>query len=665
MSLIRSRRSAELLRDLKPLIIAFGLMIVGQLDATAQVIINQWNFNDYTQTVPVSNAPPPVLATPGPSAPSPLPSIGPLTGVATLVSLAPYPTSGADFFESGGSDPGSPDPIDPINNPTATFVWRTFGYPAQSTGSGTAGVRFASNTAGKNNLFFSFDLRALSRASKWYQPQYTLDGTNFVNYGGPLEAVTSNNFANFSTLSFANVPGAATANFGVRIVSIFAPGTGSYATNSGFYGPAGTSGSQFNAATAQIDMVTFAEANTWTSATSGNLETAANWNTGAPVSGVLSSNLYFGSTASSSVTVTNNTAGFRAQSISFPAGATTSYTIAGSSSNSIRIGTDASGLRGLISIINASSRTQTISAPLFIDRGQTWDVGSAAGGSLVVNGSITFGGPQSTDGLTLTGQNDTTINGAITAFVFGTTITKTGAGTLTLGAASPSSFGVTVSQGTLRVTNSGGATATGTAGVTIAAGTKLTGAQNFTAGTRGFVGGDTTISGTVQPGTTTTTTSGGQVNFTGASQAVTFGSGSKYTWNLADLTNAAGNAGIGYDQVLVENGAGLNLTSGVVELAFSGTTTPTQSNSFWQSLRTWTILQITGINPNATLFNGVPGGISNAGAFASAGTFTLSNGVNGNVVLLFTPVPEPMFALGVGLAIVGLVVRATRRRRSR
>src|SRR5690242_21499757 len=122
----------------------------------------------------------------------------------------------------------------------------------------------------------------------------------------------------------------------------------------------------------------------------------------------------------------------------------------------------------------------------------------------------------------------------------------------------------------------------------VAAGATLAGAQGAPAGTRGFINGPVTIFGAVQPGTTATSTSAGQINFNGPSQTVTFNAGSKYTWDLAALTDATNQAGIGYDQIGSQNGPGLNLTNGVVELAFNGTTTPT-ANSFWQSPHQWTI----------------------------------------------------------------------------
>src|SRR5262249_43511291 len=159
-----------------------------------------------------------------------------------------------------------------------------------------------------------------------------------------------------------------------------------------------------------------------------------------------------------------------------------------------------------------------------------------------------------------------------------------------------------------------------------------------------------------------TSTSAGQINFNGPSQTVTFNAGSKYTWDLAALTDATNQAGIGYDQIGTQNGPGLNLTNGVVELAFSGATTPTTANPFWLLSHQWTILQVGG-SVNTSQF----GGISNANVFSSVGTFSLSLvGATGNVTLSFAPVitPEPTFILSVGMAGLGLLWRFRRRSQS-
>lgn len=119
-----------------------------------------------------------------------------------------------------------------IGGTTATFAtgngggrgWNTATYPAQSTGSATAGTEFLASTAGYNNIIVSWDHRASGTASRWSQLQYTTNGTNWNvfddNDGGlsPHDAFYPFTF-NLSSIPAAND----NPNFGIRIVSIFSP----------------------------------------------------------------------------------------------------------------------------------------------------------------------------------------------------------------------------------------------------------------------------------------------------------------------------------------------------------------------------------------------------------------------------------------------------------
>jgi autotransporter-associated beta strand protein len=595
--------------------------------APAQTVFTRWNFNNYTQS-----------ATSPPIQP---PNYGTGTGTASLVGG----TNGA-FFEIGGTtDPGSPDPNDPPTNQSR--AWQVSNYPAQGAGSGTGGVQFLTSTVGRNNLLYTMDFRANNTASRWYQVQYTVDGSTWQNLRDPFEVAIGTGFANSTSFSFAGVAGTADADFGVRVVSVFAPGTSGYIGVVGGYSPA---------ALTFFDMVTFAEGKAWTSAAGGSLNdgtSGANWSDGAvPASGTISSNWFFPGLASANVTATNNVVGFRAQSIAFT-GASTAYTLAG---DTLSIGPDGNGVGGLTTIINTSSRAQTFAAPLFVERRQTWDAGSTAGGSLVMNGAVTL-----LQGLNVTGANNTLINGAITGL--GVPLSKSGTGELVLAGNNTGISSIAVNQGTLRVNNPSGGSANGGGPVTVAAGARLAGAQGMAAGTRGFIGeGTVMINGIVQPGTTATSTSAGQINFTGAVQGVTFNAGSRYVWDLAALADNAtlGAAGVSFDQIRVENGAGMSLSNGAVELAFSGATTPNLANSFWQSGRTWTILQVTGSANTGQQFSG----ITNAAAFASVGTFTLGTAAGGSITLNYTPIPEPALILAYALGGGGLLYRLRRRFRS-
>jgi hypothetical protein len=104
--------------------------------------------------------------------------------------------------------------------------WNTSAYPAQGTGSGTAGVSFFVDTTGYQDITLSYFHRASGTASRWAQIDYTLDGgatwvTNHWNNSGlltPHDTFYSNNVSFISVTGANNNP-----NFGIRIVSIFSP----------------------------------------------------------------------------------------------------------------------------------------------------------------------------------------------------------------------------------------------------------------------------------------------------------------------------------------------------------------------------------------------------------------------------------------------------------
>lgn len=225
----------------------------------------------------------------------------------------------------------------------------------------------------------------------------------------------------------------------------------------------------------------------------------------------------------------------------------------------------------------------------------------------------------------------------------------TAANTYTLG----TTVGGAVGTSTLRVTNTAGS-GTGTGAVAIGANGVLAGGLNqATSNTAGRVGGNVTVAGAVRPGDLAAGQAG-QLHFTGTTQSVAFNAGGKYSWSLVALTDTAGQAGIGFDQLVVTDGDGLSLASGTVRLLFTAGTTPSTSTAFWQSAHSWTILSI----PSAA--NGVNASqfasIENASDFASVGSFTLNTGLNGSIVLNFAlaPVPEPGHILLIAGGVLGL-----------
>jgi hypothetical protein len=156
---------------------------------------------------------------------SQLPSEG--AGTASLVGTTATFASGV-----GSSDPAATD----------NTGWNTTGYAAASVGDKTKGVQFLVNTTGYTDVVFGYDLRHSNTSSKWEQVQYTVNGTTFMDFT-QFSVSVGDAWANGRTVDFTGVAGVANnANFGVRVLSTFAPSTTSYAasTSTSNYGTAGT-----------------------------------------------------------------------------------------------------------------------------------------------------------------------------------------------------------------------------------------------------------------------------------------------------------------------------------------------------------------------------------------------------------------------------------------
>jgi len=125
-----------------------------------------------------------------------------------------------------------------------TSALNTAGYAAQGTGNLTQGVQFNIDTTGYVDLVLSFAQRNSATASAWTELQYTVDGgTTWVmaqDFQMPTAQVTT--FVSGLTYDFSAVSQADNNPlFGVRMLSMFAPGTSAYQQTSGSsYGTAGT-----------------------------------------------------------------------------------------------------------------------------------------------------------------------------------------------------------------------------------------------------------------------------------------------------------------------------------------------------------------------------------------------------------------------------------------
>lgn len=202
---------------MRSLLIAVAASAVVSSVATAD-IVTQWNFND--------------------NQPSTGGTLTPSTGTGTASAVGAVTTS----FVSGS---GSSDPAAAGDND----AWSTATYAAQGTGSGTRGVRFDVSTVGYSSISISFDQRNSNTGSQWWAFEYSLDGSTF-NAFGAYQINAGSAWFNGITFDLSSVAGADNnALFAIRMVAIFAPGSGGY-TASNPTSNYGTSG------TARFDMVT-------------------------------------------------------------------------------------------------------------------------------------------------------------------------------------------------------------------------------------------------------------------------------------------------------------------------------------------------------------------------------------------------------------------------
>lgn len=177
----------------------------------AQTTITRWNFN--------SN-PADASATTGSSTPS--------TGSGTLTTIGGL----SQTFASGTSGTGSSDPATTDNTGYNLSTW-----PAQGTGSKTAGISFNAATTGYEDIQVTFDLRHSNTGPSDLQFQYCTD----VTAGVPVwvdfatNAATVGDAWNARSYDLSAIPALDNnANAGFRVVAMFGPSTSTYRpTNSG------------------------------------------------------------------------------------------------------------------------------------------------------------------------------------------------------------------------------------------------------------------------------------------------------------------------------------------------------------------------------------------------------------------------------------------------
>ena len=191
--------------------------------ANAQTTITEWNFDNETL----------------------VPSYGPGTAETT------GETSSA--FASG--DPNG-------------RAWNTASYPPQGTGSGTAGVQFSVSTTGFNNISLSWTNRMSNTAANRIRLQYTINGTDWINFTASEENASNTRdgnevgfdngtyIADTGTVWFSRSADLSTITgvnnnplFALRLVTEFVDGS--------VYGAATTTSSYGTSGTVRFDNVIF------------------------------------------------------------------------------------------------------------------------------------------------------------------------------------------------------------------------------------------------------------------------------------------------------------------------------------------------------------------------------------------------------------------------
>ena len=354
------------------------------------------------------------------------------------------------------------------------------------------------------------------------------------------------------------------------------------------------------------------------------------------------------------------------------AGATATFDLDGNSDTfaSLTFG-GTSGTATSTSNLSTGAGTLTLGGNLTYDA-TNHPLGSTLSGKLDLGASRTFAIGDSTNAAT---------DLAVSANISGTgfSLTKTGAGTLALSGTNSYSGGTTVSAGVIAA-NSSTALGTGVTTIdntgTVAIPTAVKINSNFTVNSGGTLTGTGTaaLGGIVNgPGGTLAGTltfasgsslapgsSPGLLNITGA---VTFASGSRYTWELGAFSTTT--PGTNFDQVIIANGGSLSLLAGATLVpTFTGTaTSPTAGNGFWTSAQTWTVVTNSGGTGTVT---GTAFSIDNS-AWSGSGNFATALS-NNEVLLTWTPsaIPEPStYAAIMGALALGATIWRRRHRHCR
>lgn len=185
--------------------LAITMLLAASLAATQAQTVTLWNFNSLDANAATGTT---------------TPAIG--SGTASLFGGT------TATFASGSANGGSTDPDISVDD----TAWNLTTFPGITTGSGTAGARFASSTIGFSNIEISLDVRTSNTSSRYWQFRYSTDGVSFTPYGGATVNGYNNIFTsaggdtwnNNWTVSLVGVSGVDNnPNFAFQLVSVFSP----------------------------------------------------------------------------------------------------------------------------------------------------------------------------------------------------------------------------------------------------------------------------------------------------------------------------------------------------------------------------------------------------------------------------------------------------------
>ncbi|MEX1116649.1 MAG: autotransporter-associated beta strand repeat-containing protein [Akkermansiaceae bacterium] len=221
-------------------------------------------------------------------------------------------------------------------------------------------------------------------------------------------------------------------------------------------------------------------------------------------------------------------------------------------------------------------------------------------------------------------------------------VSKSGAGTLTLGGTNNTYTGATnINAGTLALTSTA---SLGNTSTTIAGVATLTGGGSF--------GGAVTINGTHAPGFSPGTQTFGA--------GLSYGSTSTLGWELTGNTTAG--RGTSYDAVDVTGGSFTLNSAASLDLAFSSGVD--FLNIFWASSQQWLVVDLNGAtaaDSNLFTLSGITGGLNYSPTLGDFGLLRQPGSTSENsVYLTWTPVPEPSVVILGSLGLLALLRRRHR-----